>query len=73
MASVNVLTLDSDDIKGHLNCNDKTVNRILGMAKDGKFSDIIMDDFWLTIETCANALKNYSQSAKEYYEKLGES
>ena len=71
MASISVLTLDSDDIKGHLECNERRVHQIMGMAKEGKFADIIMDSFWETIDACNNILDCEKEFIKTFYEKLG--
>ena len=43
----------------------------MGMAKKGKFADIIMDSFWETIDVCNDILDCEDESGKTFYEKLG--
>jgi hypothetical protein len=71
MTSISVLTLDSDDIKGHLECNERRAHQIMGMAREGKFAEIIMDSFWETIDVCNDILDCEDESGKTFYEKLG--
>ncbi len=70
-SSVCVLVLDFDDIKDHLKCSDKEAYQILGTAKRGKFSDCIMEDFWLTIEAMRHTVKDSTPETRKYYEELG--
>ena len=69
--SISVLTLDGDDIQGHLKCDEKRMYQILGMARAGKFSDMIMDSFWMTIDVCDDLLRCEDDSVKACYENLG--
>ena len=48
------------------------VHQIMGMAKQGKFAEIIMDSFWETIDVCNMiSLTCEDESGKTFYEKLG--
>ncbi len=71
MTSISVLTLDSDDIKNRLNCTEKRVHQIMGMAYEGKFTDLIIDDFWRTIDACDVTLDTMDEAVTSIFEKLG--
>ena len=77
-----VLILSKDDIKQQIIPDyddskqypkyEKRVNEIFGMAKQGKFTEIIMTDFWESIEACNNILSSESAKIRKHYQELGE-
>ena len=71
MISIPVLTLDSEDIKERLNCDERRIHQIMGMARAGKFTDMIMESFWQTIDACNDILESEDESGKTCYENLG--
>ncbi len=71
MSSIAVLTLDSEDIREHLNCDEKRVHQIMGMAVRGEFTDAIMDSFWDTIDAFDGILKTEDRTTLQVYEQLG--
>lgn len=81
-SSVIILVLDKSDIESQLESyfedeeftkkqQTKRINQIFGMAKSGKFTDIVMNDFWESIDTCNNIIEDYDDKTQKYYEDLG--
>ena len=71
MTSISVVTLSSEDITAHLKCDEKRMHQIIGMAKNGKFTDAMMEQFWTVIDVFDTILDNESQSYQDAYEQLG--
>lgn len=70
-SSISVLTLDSDDVREYLNCDERRARQIMGMAVRGKFTESIMDSFWNVIDTCDVILEHEDKTTQNAYEKIG--
>ncbi len=71
MAFISVLTLSSEDIKNHLDCDEKRVHQIMGMAVRGKFTDSMMNSFWDVIDAFDGILETEDEPTVQAYEKMG--